>query len=433
MNHKSYKHISFQEREAIENLLSTPDILLKTIASSVSRSSKSIRNEIIKHRSLRIRSNQKNKCGSQNNCSISRLCGDCITGRCSKCSHDNCNEICPHFSNEPYCSRIHRFPYVCNACPDRLECKLPKFFYSARCADNDHLHAVSDWKTGPRKNEADMARISKAFQEGIKNGLSVDIIIEKYQLPISISTAYRYINDLHIPNVKNINLKRKVRYAPRKTSASRITPKNYDHLHGRRFSDFQLLIEEHPDLNIWEMDTIIGKQGKEEKCVLSLLYKKTNLQFYFLLDSLNVLQVNKIFDAIKQVLGSALFKDTFSIILTDNGHEFSEPQIIETDPNTGEQLCHVFYCEPRRSDQKGKCEKNHEHFREMIPKSHSMNTLSKKEINYVSNMVNNYPRKSLRYHSPYEVSKLFLDEKVFSINHLVFISYTQVKLNTILR
>lgn len=433
MNQLSYKHISLQERETIENLLSSPDVLLKTIAASLDRSSKSIRHEIMKHRSLRIRSNQKNKCGKQNDCTLSRLCGDCIAGRCSTCSHDNCNQICPYFSKEPVCSRIQRFPYVCNACPNRLDCKLPKFFYSARIAENEHLHAVSDWKCGPRKSEVDMARITKAFQEGIKHGLSVDVIIEKYQLNISVSTAYRYINDLHIPNVKNIDLKRKVRYAPRKTSATRITPRNYDHLKGRRFSDFQQMMEDHPNCNVWQMDTIIGKQGKEEKCVLSLLYQKTNLQFYFLLESHNALQVTKLFDAIKQVLGLSLFKDTFSILLTDNGHEFSEPQLIETDFETGEQLCHVFYCEPRRSDQKGKCEKNHEHFREMIPKGYSMNALSKKEMNYVSNMVNNYPRKSLRYHSPLEVSKLFLDEKVFSINRLHTISYTQVKLNTIVR
>ncbi len=149
------------------------------------------------------------------------------------------------------------------------------------------------------------------------------------------------------------------------------------------------------------------------------------------MDSCTSIQVNKIFDAIKSVLEPELFKDTFSIILTDNGHEFSEPHLIETDPNTGEQLCHVFYCEPRRSDEKGKCEKNHEHFREMVPKGCSMNSLSKKEINYISSMVNNYPRKSLQYHSPYEAAQLFLNKKVFSINHLHFIPHDQVKLNTI--
>lgn len=433
MNKNKYSHISLNERETIESFLNTPDVPLKSIASSLDRSPKAIRNEIKKHRSLRIRSNQKNKCGKQNNCVISHLCGDCITGKCTHCSHHNCNEICPDFTKEPICPNIQRFPFVCNACPDKMKCKLPKFFYFARESHIEHIHAVSNWKMGPKKKESDLAFITRSLQEGVQNGLSIDIIIKKYKLPISVATAYRYIDQYTIPGIKNIDLKRKVRYSPKNTRQPRVVPKNYNYLKDRKFTDYLNKIEEYPELNIWEMDTVIGKQGKEEKCILTLLHRKSNLQLYFLLETHTSVQVNKIFDAIKRVLGPVLFKETFPIILTDNGVEFMEPHFIETDPSTGEQLCNVYYCDPRRSDQKGKCEKNHEHFREMIPKGRSMNSLTKKEINYVSNMVNNYPRKSLQYNSPYQVSKMFLDEKVFSLNRLSYHDHTKVKLNTIIK
>jgi hypothetical protein len=36
-------------------------------------------------------------------------------------------------------------------------CKLPKLFYYASEAERDHRHSVSDWKTGPRTSEIDMA------------------------------------------------------------------------------------------------------------------------------------------------------------------------------------------------------------------------------------------------------------------------------------
>ena len=42
------------------------------------------------------------------------------------------------------------------------------------------------------------------------------------------------------------------------------------------------------------------------------------------------------------------------------------------------RLTKVLYCESRRSDQKGKCEKNHEHFREMIPKGRNMDGFRQK-------------------------------------------------------
>jgi len=52
-----------------------------------------------------------------------------------------------------------------------------------------------------------MAAIIRAFQKGIQNGLSVDVIIKEYGLNISTATAYRYIDAHLIPAVKNIDLK----------------------------------------------------------------------------------------------------------------------------------------------------------------------------------------------------------------------------------
>ena len=121
-----------------------------------------------------------------------------------------------------------------------------------------------------------------------------------------------------------------------------------------------------------------------------------------------MLAVQRVFEMIKYVLGSELFSITFTIILTDNGSKFHDPLSLETDAYTGEKLISNYYCKPRRSNQKGKCEKNREHFRECVPKGKSMNTLTQKDINYVSNMVNNYPRKSLDYNSPIDIAALSL-------------------------
>lgn len=49
----------------------------------------------------------------------------------------------------------------------------------------------------------------------------------------------------------------------------------------------------------------------------------------------------------------------------------------------------------------------------------------------VSNMVNNYPRRSLNYNSPIDIATLSLNEKVLSLNKLKHLNIKQVKLTPI--
>ena len=93
----------------------------------------------------------------------------------------------------------------------------------------------------------------------------------------------------------------------------------------------------------------------------------------------------------------------------------------------------VFYCDPNRSDQKGKCEKNHEHFREFIPKGISLKPYGQKDIEHISLMINNYSRKIYGYKTPLEVTKIFLHEKVFELNNLRAIPISQVILKPLIK
>jgi IS30 family transposase len=278
-----------------------------------------------------------------------------------------------------------------------------------------------------------MKKIISVFEEGIPNGKAPDILIHENNLNISTSTSYRYIHQRNMGNVMPVDLKRAVRYKQqdrRKVNRTRI---DYDYLNGRRYEDFcNILPDLDPAVNIWEMDTVEGKKGTK-KCALSLLYRKTNLQLYFLLEEKTMLEVQRVMDGIKEFLGAGLFAQTFTIILTDNGSEFHDPINLETDPQTGEKLISIYYCRPRHSEQKGKCEKNHEHFREMVPKGTSMDELSKKDMRYVSNNVNNYCRRKLNYKSPYELSVNLLPKKVLALNNLSYLPPGQVKLIPITR
>ena len=396
-----YKHLSLEERKSIEVLLNHSDIKLKQIALSINHSPKCVREEIKAHRVVRIHSNKTNKCGRQDSCKKHRLCTYCISGDCKSCKHKDCNKLCDEFVSYPVCERIERFPYVCSGCPDIHKCHLPKYFYIARIAQDKYTQDKLEWRSGPRKSEAEMKSIVEAFQNNIPKKQSIDTIIHTNDLNISTSTAYRYIRDHQIPGIANIDLKRQVRYTQRSSSRHHPISIDYDFLEGRKYEDF-------------------------------LLHRRSNLQLYFLLRHKNMFEVTYLFDTIKSFLGIDLFKDTFTIILTDNGTEFHDPLSLETDPETGEKLISIYFARPRRSDDKGKCEKNHEHFREKIPKGYSMNGLTKHDINFVSNQVNNYVRRKLNYQSPYIIAKLVLNEKVLELNRLHSIPPKAVDLTPIL-
>lgn len=406
--------LSLKQRQILESLLNEGTKLCD-IASELHRDPRGIAYEIKSHRQLFVRKNQRNKCGIQDKCKKVRLCSHCDSGLCKYCSHVHCDSICPDFCELPDCKSIRRFPLVCNGCDSIRSCHLPKLYYKAHVAHNEYRDNISLHKKGPKANEIELKKLDEIISEGVRKGHSIEVILHVHGLSIAPSTVYRYI-DQDLLSVKNIDLKRKVRYKPRTTDKPKANPIEYDYLKGRTFEDFAAFILENPSVNLWQMDTIEGKKGGS--AVLSLLFTKTNLQLYFKISAICIEEVSRIFDSIRKHLGNNLFKETFGCILTDRGKENRDPASIETDPESGEVLTRVFYCDAQRSEQKGKCEKNHEHFREMIPKGRNMDRFGQKTIDHVSLQVNNYPRGSLNYHSPLSCTMNLLNKKVFELNNL---------------
>jgi len=426
MNKSGYHHLSSNQRSQLELFLNN-DYKLINIANELNRDPRGISKEIKRNRYLFVRSNAKNKCGIQNTCSISRLCDTCVSGKCKYCKFAKCSSICNHFVEFPQCKRILKFPFVCNGCDFLKDCSLPKLFYKGDRAHSSYKENSSSWKYGTRFTDAQLAVFEKALSDGVKKGHSLDVIIHNHNLQISLSTLYRLI-DMNLFSIKNIDLKRKVGYRQRYTDKPKAKPLNYDYLENRRFTDYCAYVVENTELNIWQMDTIEGVKGVDEAVVLSLLHTKSNLQLFFKMKEKTTHAVNKVLDSIKEFLGVDLFKEVFTVILTDNGIEFRDPLSMETNPNTGEVLIRVFYCEPRRSDQKAKCEKNHVHFRECIPKGVSLNNYTTANINYISKQINNYPRKSFVYSTPMRIALVMLNKKVFELNKLSFLDPKTVQL-----
>ena len=69
----------------------------------------------------------------------------------------------------------------------------------------------------------------------------------------------------------------------------------------------------------------------------------------------------------------------------------------------GELLFNLFFCDPYRSHQKGKCEKNHQFFRYFFSKGKTLDSIEQNELNQVFNQINSIKRKSLGGKSPKEL------------------------------
>lgn len=118
------------------------------------------------------------------------------------------------------------------------------------------------------------------------------------------------------------------------------------------------------------------------------------------------MQVTKYLYKLKNSLHQADkdFCQLFPVILTDNGGEFARVDDIEMDVR-GESK--FFFCDPNRSDQKGRIEKNHTLIRDILPKN-----LTQEDINLVCSHVNSVKRAALNGKSAYELFAFTYGEAV---------------------
>lgn len=231
--------------------------------------------------------------------------------------------------------------------------------------------------------------------------------------PKSLPNFYKYIHEDYFPSLNDEMLPRAYSYKPRKRTGEE--PKiRFDNAikKRRKLNNLKEYLKLHPNANIVEMDTVIGK-FKDKKCILTLYFRNSKLMLMFL--------INKY-----KTLGYKLFTKMFEIVLTDNGWEFSKPEDIEFDYNTGEKLINVFYCNPYSSWENRGIERNHEFIRYIIPKGITFDQLTEKNIVDMMNNINNVKRKSMEYTTLYEIFKNMYGEESTKKLHLTHIKNDEV-------
>lgn len=331
------------------------------------------------------------RCKKTNACNKILLCGV----KCASCP--TCNQTCPDFQKER-CSKLDRAPYVCNGCSKKINhCTIAhKYTYNARFADRKYRECLKDSRSGIAITRQELHKKDKIITPLIDQGQSPYHIVANHpELNLSVRSVYNYL-DMGLLTARNVDLKRKVKFKPRKVHKSQISDRRV--FNGRTYADFQQLHLE----SFVEMDTVHSAVGSS-KTLLTFFFTREKLFLAFLMNRNTEESVRLVLDRLEKRFGTFDFLTLFEYILTDRGAEFGDPDSLETGV-TGIQRTNIYYCDPMRSGQKGGIEQAHTMLRMILPKRTTFEFLTQWDVNLITSHINSTPRESLNGRTPYDVA-----------------------------
>lgn len=209
-----------------------------------------------------------------------------------------------------------------------------------------------------------------------------------FKTMISIRTLYRYIDEglfLRLTNkllpIKGNKKKHKNKVKVQKRSSA-----------GTSIEKRPEEVENRETFGHWEMDTVKGKRGKTKACILVLTERKTRREMVFKMKDQKADSVVVALDQLEKKLGNT-FKSVFKSITVDNGVEFSDFEGLERSAvHEGERRTNVYYCHPYSSWERGSNENNNKLIRRHIPKGVDFDDKTDKDMEYIEQWMNNYPR-----------------------------------------
>jgi len=300
--------------------------------------------------------------------------------------------------NEP-CKLLLKPPFVCNPCKRKnCACAYDKHLYYAKKAHQAYEALLSDAREGIPLGKQEFYDMDKVISDGIKSGQHLYHILQTHNLGVSKSAVYRHLQN-GLLSVCAVDFPRVVKFKARRLKPAGYVPKALKI--GRTYADFLAHIAEN-NISSWtEMDTLIGRVGG--KTILTFDFTFCNFMFGLLLADKSAPETAAAITKLKHDLSRQAFSfgDIFPVILTDNGGEFSDVFSIERSGDKTETR--LFFCDPAQSYQKPHVEKNHTHFRDIVPQGASFDNFSQNTVNLIFSHVNCVKRKSLGGKSPYDL------------------------------
>lgn len=414
------KHLTLDDRYEIYSGLNEGRSIC-SISRDLKKHPSTITNEIRKHY-ISMRSG-----------GYGRAFNDCLLRYSCKKRNDTrtatpCYLICKEYQKE-VCPSLNSVPYVCNGCKKRNTCEFEKRWYKPKEADQAYQVMLRETRSGFSISLSHVQQIDEIASPLIKQGQSIHhlFIHHEDELMVSEKTLYSIVH-AGLISAKPLDCPRIVRFKPRKvTRKVHVDKKCRD---GRTYQDFLNFIKLHPDCSVVEMDTLEGSKGG--KVMLTLYFPQVSLLLGFLRDHNDSASVTHHLNTLEKLVGRKDYCTLFSILLCDNGPEFSNPNAIEIpvgscieEPTLFSKL---FYCDGGRPDQKGGIENSHTLIRRILPKGTSFDHLNQTDVDLLLSHINSYSRKKLNDHSPLDMFSFLFSSQLIEKFNLVKIDPDQINL-----
>ena len=221
-----------------------------------------------------------------------------------------------------------------------------------------------------------------------------------FKISVCANTIYNYIErgvfeNLTVEYLPVPRKKKKVKRTVEKKKRARVA-------RGESIEKRPAIISYREELGHWEMDCVVGPQGKSKKVMLVFTERKSREVIIELLPDHTTASVVAAIDRIERRCG-AFFRVLFKSITVDNGSEFSDCEGIEKARRVQGKRTRLFYCHPYSSHERGSNENCNRLIRRWIPKGMNFDNKTVKEIKAIEAWINDYPRRQFGFDTAEEV------------------------------
>lgn len=237
------------------------------------------------------------------------------------------------------------------------------------------------------------------IEEMVKNKYSPEALLLhaeneglEFDTKICAKTIYNYFDMGLFLNVTYHDLPQKKAAVQKKERKSGISLNNRS---GQSIEKRDPAILERKEYGHWEMDTVAGGQKKGKSCLLVLSERMAREEIMIKMKDKTQSSVVHALNMLERKLGSKAFREKFRTITCDNGVEFLNGKGIEKSRYTKGNRTTLYYCHPYSAWERGTNENINRLIRRFFPKGIDFDTVTAKQVQFVEDWINNYPRRIL--------------------------------------